>query len=663
MKINKISVNNLGIYGGQHIFDFSQASKKKPIILFGGLNGAGKTTLFDGIRLCLYGKDMFEKISERAYDNYLIEKIHHTDNIPLPLTDASIAIDFEYAELQKVNNVQVKRSWNVVNGNVKETLNVYKNDIPLDDVSENSWQDFINEMIPIGVSQLFFFDGEKIKNIIADNSNTEFANSVKSLLGIDIIERLQADIKIYQMRNLRDSSSEKEQKLMKKLEDELLEIEKKISSIRDVMASIENDIQKAHDEQKVYKNKFTAEGGSFFKQLDTLKIQKNNQELELEHLREQLRDLAAGILPVLIAKKLAFKLKLQLQNEEKLHIDNLVLKKINEQKVKLCAKLNSPNNKLFNISKKDKAQLFELINACFAPEAGKSSSKEKELFGYSVHQINNLISIIDDVDIVEKRLMQLTKEYEQVFRKLQKTEKDLAKAPAEDLIKVMYDKLVNLTKNLETFIVRKNLFQEKVTTLEKEKEAINLEYSRICKNIADKEKHDQKLRLTFKVNDVLDIYKKCMVASRIEQLQNEFITTFNGLHRKGDVVNKIKIDPVSLSISMFDKKNKEIPIDNLSSGEKEIYAIALLSSLAKTSNMNLPFIIDTPLGRLDNHHRGSLVKKFFPNVSHQMIIFSTDTEIGEDYYRLLKPHIACEYNLDYSNNEKKTKVKQGYFWA
>ena len=68
-------------------------------------------------------------------------------------------------------------------------------------------------------------------------------------------------------------------------------------------------------------------------------------------------------------------------------------------------------------------------------------------------------------------------------------------------------------------------------------------------------------------------------------------------------------------------------------------ATAVLWALAKTSGRPLPFMIDTPLARLDSNHRNNLVEKFFPIVSHQILIFSTDEEIKNQYYEKLKPYM------------------------
>ena len=111
----------------------------------------------------------------------------------------------------------------------------------------------------------------------------------------------------------------------------------------------------------------------------------------------------------------------------------------------------------------------------------------------------------------------------------------------------------------------------------------------------------------------------------------------------------------------MNEKGKEISKQSLSAGEKQIYAIAMLWALAKTSGRNLPMIIDTPLGRLDREHRDNLMKYYFPHVSHQVIILSTDTEIDEQYVHQLKNNISEVYLLDYNESKGFTEVKTQYF--
>jgi DNA sulfur modification protein DndD len=105
-----------------------------------------------------------------------------------------------------------------------------------------------------------------------------------------------------------------------------------------------------------------------------------------------------------------------------------------------------------------------------------------------------------------------------------------------------------------------------------------------------------------------------------------------------------------------------IPRQRLSEGEKQIFALALLWGLARATARPLPTVIDTPMARLDATHRRRLVERYFPHASHQVIIFSTDTEVDREYYRLLQPAIARAYHLNYDERARRTVGEQGYFW-
>ena len=68
------------------------------------------------------------------------------------------------------------------------------------------------------------------------------------------------------------------------------------------------------------------------------------------------------------------------------------------------------------------------------------------------------------------------------------------------------------------------------------------------------------------------------------------------------------------------------------------------------------------MGRLDTDHRKNIMENFLLNASHQIIVFSTNTEIDQHYFDQLKPYIAKAYNLEYDSEKRETTVKEGYFW-
>ena len=117
-----------------------------------------------------------------------------------------------------------------------------------------------------------------------------------------------------------------------------------------------------------------------------------------------------------------------------------------------------------------------------------------------------------------------------------------------------------------------------------------------------------------------------------------------------------------MNISLFDYSNTEIPKEQLSAGEQQMFAIAMMWALRQLSGRPYPVVIDTPLGRLDSDHRDNLVNQYFPHVSHQVILFSTDTEVDKSYFEELQSNISHSYHLEYDSLSGATSVNQGYFW-
>ena len=149
---------------------------------------------------------------------------------------------------------------------------------------------------------------------------------------------------------------------------------------------------------------------------------------------------------------------------------------------------------------------------------------------------------------------------------------------------------------------------------------------------------------------------------KIDRLSHLITESFRFLLRKQTLVEQILIDPATFAITLYDAAGNALARQRLSEGEKQIFAIAMLWGLARASARPLPAVIDTPMARLDATHRQHLVERYFPQASHQVILFSTDTEVDRHYYRLLQPSVARAYHLNYDEQRRVTKGEEGYFW-
>jgi DNA sulfur modification protein DndD len=162
------------------------------------------------------------------------------------------------------------------------------------------------------------------------------------------------------------------------------------------------------------------------------------------------------------------------------------------------------------------------------------------------------------------------------------------------------------------------------------------------------------------VQNVLADFKNSLIERKVKQVEVELTRCFNELSRKR-LPRTISINPNTFQVTIRDDHERAIAKQELSAGEKQIYAISVLWALGKVSGRPLPMIIDTPLARLDRDHRALLGSRYFPTASHQVIILSTDTEIDSDFIPLLGSSIARSYELAFDSKTQSTHIVEGYF--
>lgn len=161
MILEALKVINFRVFKGLHEFPLTPKTRnghQPPIILFGGLNGAGKTTTLTAIRLALYGRQSLGiGTSQKEYHQFLSDSVHNSKVTGVQANNAAVELVFSYANLGVINHYHVKRSWTVINNKVTESLKILQDECFIQNLSYDQAQGFLNELIPIGVSDLFFF--------------------------------------------------------------------------------------------------------------------------------------------------------------------------------------------------------------------------------------------------------------------------------------------------------------------------------------------------------------------------------------------------------------------------------------------------------------------------------------------------------------------------
>ena len=268
----------------------------------------------------------------------------------------------------------------------------------------------------------------------------------------------------------------------------------------------------------------------------------------------------------------------------------------------------------------------------------KNSIKSKDLLKNMLHKYEDLETEIDDIGL------------------------NISRAPDESQLEGLFKNVNKIALDIEKLNLHGASIKVKIESLLNEGIRITHEleksYKGLQSNIATK-------NVSITANKVIEAMTSLsdnLIQSKVSQLESEFNKVFKRLTRKNDMAYQAKIDRINFMIDLVDKNGNKINKKLISSGEKQIYALAMLEALGKTSGKDLPFIIDTPLGRLDSNHRSKLVNNFFPVIGEQVIILSTDTEVDEQFYNDLHPSVKTAYEIKYKDGNNSSTVTEGYFW-
>jgi len=653
MIIKKLVLQNFRVFHGVHEIELSP-SNNKPIILFGGLNGSGKTSILTAIRLALYGKMAFDNVLTNQDYIEQLETLIYKDTERKELEDsASIELTFTYNQSGKTSDFTVIRNWQ---SGHKDKLLLLQDGEPLEELNYEQCQGFLNELIPNGVADLFFFDGEKIAALAEDESGKILQTAVRRLFGLDLIEKLRNDLIIYLKRHNANTLDLEYQEKLNNLEQAKNTYIKEAEQYRDSASAIYIQISGITNDIQKKERLFSAEGGAFALTKSQEKEKVETLLKEKEILEKSIRQEFDNTFPLALAPTALNRLLGQLQQEAESKQTQSFIKELNQFLSKLQADIGFRSRTTAQIANEAiQDQLTEYLANKPAHNVLLDIS-ERELGRYQ-----QMISI--DSDKSKVRFQELKDRLTEVETALEQATLNIQRAPEDEQLIELFSQIRQLDHERINKINQHNFFLE--------------EAKKILSLALDKAKEIQKLhdqvRSQYNANSsiahaqnslaLLEEYSASLTNSRIKALESNFLAAYKRLNRKEHENLTAKMNPKTFDVELIDSKGQFINRKSLSAGEKQIYAIAILEALGKTSGRQLPVIIDTPLGRLDSKHRDKLVEYYFPLASEQVIILSTDTEIDERYFfNYLRDDISRCYQIQFNNQTHSSSVKQGYFW-
>ena len=656
MTLDFIRLENFGAYEGRQEAILAP-EEGRPVILFGGMNGGGKTTLLDAMQLALYGAKA--KLSNRgrmAYRDYLRDCIHRSAD---PGEGAGILLRFHRTVEGVVSFYELHRSWRVGVKGIEETLRVIR-DGEFDEVSTEHWDEIIEAYLPVGISNLFFFDGEQIKDLAeGGNAAVILGTAISSLLGLDLVDRLEADLIVFERKKKAEGLDPEAARQLAQVQAELEALDQEQERLAMEIGGLVNVAGRLGKDLRDKEKCFQEGGGDLFLRRKELDRQLAQEKEAKENAEAELRDLAAGPLPLHMVVDLLAAVEEQALKEVEIRHNQLLSEAMEERDEGVLELLKSEKLSAAAIQritielKVDRDHRHSLaaqpllldadshfpahvshLRAEIIPKAAETARAVIKKISNLTEKIARLESEIGRVP-EEARIAQAQQEME--LARLDHAEK-LAEL---DGLKIRADVLARQRRETESRLTR---FGDRD----------------IDARIAEDDRQ-RMLRHSKRVRETLAKFRTRVIRRHVTNMEALMLEAFRTLLRKSDLVHGLSIDPETFQVTLTGRGNQVLPFDRLSAGERQLLATALLWGLARASGRPVPTVIDTPLGRLDSSHRRHLIERYFPMASHQVLLLSTDEEIVGPYHKALAPFVARHYLLAHDEARGHTHIQPGYF--
>lgn len=635
MIIKFLRLYNFGLYGGCHEFDLSPDYKAgKPVVLITGHNGAGKTTFLEAVRLSLYGKRALgARVSQADYEAHLIKRIHTASK----KRAAWVELEFESRHSGKTETYRVRRSWRATNLTLVEDLSLFRDGIEVSEIPREDWEHYLEDLIPAGVSQLFFFDGEKIQDIADDQGGLGLFEAIRSLLGLDLIDQLRGDLALYKAR----SNETTEEVDLEVIAGELNAAKQAVERQDELTASLSTKRKKIANRSERAQQIFRQEGGALAVDRDSLQQEIEEVEKELNVSQNSLKALVNGSAPFALAPKLTKQFSAEVERAKGAKFEKSVRAFVTAFQETISIK--SSNSQTWTDAH------FEDLTQ-FA-SATKGADDVLELSSEPDWVLEQLAGVSDDRVNAAKlgfALDSLWKKRVLLRQQLKNFRPGAATSAFETLKQAEFD-LGAIDNELGQAKAEAQRLRDVVSRL-------NAERIKARDALFDYSNTQERMDLATRAQGALADYEQRILNVRLASLSSYFVDAFNGLVHRKTLVQSVDIDPDTFAINLIGSSGKRIDTSDLSAGERQLYAISMLWALGKTSGRELPMIIDTPLSRLDSVHRKALMGQYLPNAGDQVIMLCTDTELTDDIAALIKPHVSQNYQIGVTDAGDRTSI-------
>jgi DNA sulfur modification protein DndD len=643
-----IGLQNLGPFKRRQYLDL-RTGINKPIVLVQALNGSGKTTLLTALQVALYGTKLYGNGRGREYEQLMLGLQRRDAE-----EDSRIDLDLRAEGQGEIDDFTVSRSWSNQGGKLNEKLVVHR-DGALDSQLTEEWDSYLDGLLPAELVQLFLFDGEKIEALANPATLPDMLRrATEAFLGIGGIDTLSKDLVAAERRILlkgRDGNPKYESAKahLNNLELQRAQLETELPRLAAACASTQTQVDQAKRALANFQARGERSGLTAYEGAAALRAEEQQARQNLARARDRVRDALANPWSALGRLGSLWKDYESLHDREK--------------------DIRTAQHLLEAIKKRDERIIEALVDSISADALAsvrKVLMRDQESYLVSNERILRLVSSEQPnearlkMDASTEQLNAAVKDLEVAQADLFELERRLAAIPdgeqIVDLLSQLQTHSAELALGEAQLIQDTKLYQGALASKAHLDVRIAGATETLRKDFGGFAHEAKSLETSNRAREVLSLFKNRLLASKAHWLSKMITSEFVSLMRKRMLISQVRIHPDTYEVTIVVTDGFELPMERLSAGERQLLAIAVLSALIRERKGQFPVAVDTPLARLDNQHRRTLVHHFFSKISHQVMVLSTDEEVDDALLSEMIPNMSQSYVLEFSDESRSTTV-------
>ncbi|MBP5344731.1 MAG: AAA family ATPase [Bacteroidales bacterium] len=665
MKLLRIKATNYKTYKELDL-DLN-VTNDRPIILVGGANGCGKTTLFDAIYHALYGleiknKRQFEEIfnsgtyNEIGMEGQVIE-------LEIEFSGKVLTSEMKYKLNRQYKLHDNERVLERVQLDMAGNRYMYGSGSTARDkaVNEEAINKLIAANLPAELSNYFLFDAMKTSDLVKEEQiNKLIMKNINSVMGFSKYEQLRAIAQ--QMLDEKKAERLQNESLRNEYQGLLEQKNQKEREQTTLNQEYEDLLNYVNDNKEEYDGVKAGKNADEVTQDQIKKIKTALAELDsrCKDYRTKMDNLLKDFETQLIYAKLADTIRTEVEviGNAKQQVKSDNENRPSEQQLKEITSfiVNKIENQYQLTGKIDQTALIRELRQQMEANPGSTDPypylKEED--------VNVLMNLVQSGFVNQFILLQEEKE---------KINMELSERPKRT------QRLVELRKQLKgndyTFI---SLYEEKQDRLNEVKADLTKqkeELAKLEKQIARydydmPQEPDPQYDMLCKLPDFFKTLSSKLLQAKkanIERMMKEQLNL--NLVIYAGVIDRVELSAPNseeISFKIYHKGGNEIYLSQLNAGAKQTVMQVLLKVLYNLGDYEPPVMIDTVMGVLDKESRQVILNNYFPDLAHQTILLSTDTEITpENDFEVIQAFVAHAYTLHRDKDLQCTTISEDYF--